>query len=275
MIIQSSNFGNQRIIRSGVHEGKYRYGDHIHQFCELVWVLEGEIEMTVNGRRELARAGDMTVITPYLVHSFHTESYSKILIAVLSDSFITGSIGYEELLAGRERSTFTMSKELVALLYAKDFVQLCTSQRGVRIDNNYLHNVESLIHLIFAEYFNTVPTVSTAIGGSALSKILLYVSEHFTEELTLKSVGAALGYSPKYVSNCIASLGGWSFRRLVNSLRIDQAKFLLVNQPRLTVVDVALRCGFANEQSFHRAFGTLVGTTPAKYRREKLSQRNG
>lgn len=271
MIIQKSNFGSEKRIRSGIHEGRYCYGDHMHQFCELVWVLEGEIEMTVAGKREIARKGDMTVITPYLVHSFYTAEYSKILIAVISDSFIVSSIRKEELFSDFERSTFTLSKELSDLLYAKDFAGLCLSQLGVRYDNNYLHNVESLIHLIFAEYFNTVPTVTPNSSKTTLSKILIYLSEHFTEPLTLRSVGLALGYSPKYVSNCISRLGGWSFRRLLNSLRVDHAKFLLVSDPHLTVVDVALRCGFSNEQSFHRAFLENVGTTPAKYRKEKSS----
>ena len=92
MIIQNTNFGSIQIIRSGVHEGKYCFGDHIHQFSELVWVLDGELEMTVNGKMEIAKKGDFTVISPFAIHSFFTPEYSKIHIAVISDSFIVGRI---------------------------------------------------------------------------------------------------------------------------------------------------------------------------------------
>ncbi len=269
MIVQNSNFGSTHIIRSGIHEGKYCFGDHIHQFCELVLVLDGEIEMTVNGKTEIARAGDITVITPFAIHSFNTPEYSKIHIAVISDSFIVNNITPEELYSKRERATFTPSSELLSFLNARGYIDLCLTQLGKRNDNNYLHKVSSLIYLIFSEYFNTVPAVGDSAGKNALSTILIYMTEHFTEDLTLESVGAALGYSPKYVSNCVSGLSGFNFRRLLNSLRVEYAKNLLINQRHITVLDVALRCGFSNERSFHRAFLEIVGITPAVYRRTK------
>ncbi len=271
MIIQNTNFGSIQIIRSGVHEGKYCFGDHIHQFSELVWVLDGELEMTVNGKMEIAKKGDFTVISPFAIHSFFTPEYSKIHIAVISDSFIVGKISHDELYTQRERAVFSPSAELCEFLDKKGYVELCLSQLGRRNDNNYLHSISSLIYLIFTEYFNTVPTSSRVSGKNALSRILIYMTEHFTENLTLESVGASLGYSPKYVSNCIAGLSGFNFRRLLNSLRVEYAKNLLINQKHLTVMDIAMRCGFSNERSFHRAFSDIVGTTPAGYRRTKTT----
>ena len=272
MIVQNSNFGSTHVIRSGIHEGKYCYGDHIHQFCEFVLVLDGEIEMTVNGKKEIARAGDITVITPFAVHSFNTPEYSKIHIAVISDSFIVGQISAFELYSERERATFTPSRELSAFLQKKGYVELCLSQLGKRNDNNYLHSISSLIYLIFTEYFNTSPTVGNLSGKNALSSILIYMTQNFTENLTLESVGAALGYSPKYVSNCVSGLSGFNFRRLLNSLRIEYAKNLLINERHLTVMDIAMQSGFSNERSFYRAFLDVVGVTPSVYRRKKTSE---
>ena len=274
MIIQKSNFGSVHVIRSGIHDGKYCFGDHIHQFAELVWVLDGEIEMTVNGRTELAKKGDFTVISPFAIHSFYTPEYSKIHIAVISDSFIVDRITPDELYRERQSAVFTPSDELCDFLDKKGYIELCLSQLGKRDDNNYLHSISSLIYLIYTEYFNTVPAQIGFSSKNALSSILIYMTEHFTEDLTLENVGAALGYSPKYVSNCVASLPGFNFRRLVNSLRIEYAKNLLINQTHLTVLDVAMRCGFSNERSFHRAFLDIVGTTPAVYRRTKTSLNN-
>ena len=271
MIIQKSNFGSVRIIRSGIHEGKYCFGDHIHQFPELIWVLDGEIEMTVNGRTEIAKKGDFTVIHPFAIHSFFTPEYSKIHIAVISESFIVGQITSEELHKERERAVFTPSPELCSFLDKKGYIELCITQLGKRDDNNYLHSISSLIYLIYSEYFNTVPQVEGFSGKNALSSILIYMAEHFTEDLTLESVGAALGYSPKYVSNCLSGLSGFNFRRLLNSLRVEYAKNLLINQRHITVLDIAMRSGFSNERSFHRTFLDIVGTTPAAYRRTKTA----
>ena len=83
IIIQHTNFGATTSIKHGIHQN-HNYGAHIHQFSELVWVLDGMLEMNIDGKREVGKKGDMFVITPYVIHDFKTIDYSKIqLIQVL------------------------------------------------------------------------------------------------------------------------------------------------------------------------------------------------
>ena len=49
--------------------------------------------------------------------------------------------------------------------------------------------------------------------------------------------------------------------------RIAKAKRLLKQQD-LSLVDVALACGFVSQSAFNRTFKQHVGTTPRKYRLE-------
>ena len=49
--------------------------------------------------------------------------------------------------------------------------------------------------------------------------------------------------------------------------RIAKAKKLLKRQD-LSLVDVALACGFISQSAFNRTFKKHVGTTPRKYRLE-------
>jgi transcriptional regulator GlxA family with amidase domain len=54
--------------------------------------------------------------------------------------------------------------------------------------------------------------------------------------------------------------------------RIDCAKALLLTSG-LSIVDIAIRSGFADQTTLTRTFGRIVGESPARWRRA-MSRRN-
>ena len=270
MLIQSLNFGSYTILRPGYHEGKYSFGYHIHQFCELIRVMEGELEMTVDGKTELVTAGNIIAITPFQIHSFYTPHYCKIWICVFSNDFIQSLIPFEELCGRRERCYFTPSKALLSLISEYGFENLCANLGRYINEKPIVYTVRSVFHLIMSEYFKSVPAVIGGQSQKTLQRILVYMSEHFRENITQTTVGKALGYTSQYVANCFHGITGMNFRTMLNSLRIEYAKGLLINTDR-NVLDIALESGFSVERSFYRAFLDVVGVTPGEYRRQKRS----
>ncbi len=267
MKIQHTNFGSISVIRCGIHEGKYDYDTHIHQFCELVWVLDGEIEMTVDGKTEVARASDITVIAPFQAHSFYTPKGCRIWICVISDDLLS-AIPRDELYCPRSKAVFTPSAELDGYLRGCDFPELCLQFARMSQDSRYLHRIKSVFYLILSEYFSKTSALARAVGGDTLSKILIYISENFRDDINQGAVGKALGYSPRYISNCFKALPGINFRTMLNSMRIECAKGLLINTDK-NITEIAMDAGFAGERSFHRAFLGIAGITPGEYRRRK------
>ena len=88
MRIQTDNFGFNEAFRCRLHENSYNYPAHLHQFTEFAIILDGELEITVNDNKRVAKQGDIAVISPFAVHSFSTPKYCKIWIAVFSDTYI-------------------------------------------------------------------------------------------------------------------------------------------------------------------------------------------
>lgn len=60
-----------------------------------------------------------------------------------------------------------------------------------------------------------------------------------------------------------------SFRHLVDEVRRASA-MAMIEDPRLTITEVALLLGFSEPSPFHRAFKRWTGTTPAEHRRRVL-----
>ena len=271
MFIQQHNFGNNLTIRCGHTDGVHNSGDHLHQFCELEMILEGEIEITVDGKTYSAKPGDIAVIAPFRTHSFYTPKYVKQLICVFSNAFLTDFLPLTELCKLRQTPIFHAPQHLWSYLINSDFHNTKTKLSfDESADADLIHKIKSTIYLIISEYFNKVPSTGSSKIDNTLSKILIYISENYRQNLNLASVGTALGYSPKYVSNCLRALHGSSFRSLLNSIRIEQAKIMLVNTD-MSNITIAYECGFVSEVSFHRVFLELVGSTPKQYRLSRKS----
>ena len=145
------------------------------------------------------------------------------------------------------------------------------SEAHARVDYETVRyrSIKALVYTVFEEYTRTVPQIpESKPKSSVLIETFTYLSEHFTENVDLTDVAAALGYSPTYISHAISAMPNMNFRRLLNSLRIDRAKLLLVSND-FRLIDIALECGFTSERTFYRAFSEIVGITPTEYRRLK------
>ena len=266
MFIQHHNFGTQPILRFGYAQHSHNSDDHLHQFFELNMVFEGEEEITLGNKTLTARAGDMAIIPAFNSHAFRTPEAVKMFICVFPISFIGGSYSNDILLRPRETHIFRPSEALWRFLIDSGF----TSMRGYhaydeREDAAEIGRLSAIFHMIMAEYYAAVPVARDGEYYAALPKVLSYMAAHYTEDLSLKSVGAALGYSPKYVSNCLAVMPNFNFRRLLNSMRVECAKELL-RSTDMSNYEIATSSGFNTECSFHRVFREFVGKTPGEYR---------
>ncbi|MGI5898297.1 MAG: helix-turn-helix transcriptional regulator [Christensenellales bacterium] len=101
-------------------------------------------------------------------------------------------------------------------------------------------------------------------------KIINYIKEHCLEyDLSLDSIAHVLGLSPIAVSRVTKQVTGRSYKDYLIGLRIDHAKRMLVDE-NASVAEVCRRVGYANISHFIKTFKAVVGTTPAKYKKEPM-----
>ena len=271
MIIQHSNFGSKSIIRPGVHTGYHTYGTHMHQFSELLYVVEGSIYSTVGDSCELVSAGQMSIITPLKPHSTCSYEPCKMFLYVFSNDFISNFIPEEELYRGYERSVFTPSEELRAYIDAKLYDATCTFSHTQ--NPQAYRTARACFSAIFDEYVTSVGAEMKKVTNNALSSILLYIANHFREDVSLARISKELGYTTGYISHCLSALPGMSFTDILNSLRIEHAKELIATR-KISNVELAYECGFSSERTFYREFAKNMGVTPQRYAELSAEERH-
>ena len=265
MQVHYKNFGAKTSVRCGFLEGDYTFPEHIHQYPEIVFVEDGELTLTVDGATEKVGKGDFAIVAPFRTHSFKTEKYVKRWICVFSDDFLKNVLTDEQYYGSGESCVFHASEELLSYVKNKLYD---SGERFFEMTESEILSFKSLLLAIYEEYIRKSNSVVKKRNNKAISSILLYISEHCTEKLSLSSIGSALGYSRKYVSLCLTDIEGMNLFWLINSFRADIAKSLLATTKK-TMLDIAIECGYSSERSFLRAFKQVTDTTPGEYRKKK------
>ena len=91
--------------------------------------------------------------------------------------------------------------------------------------------------------------------------------EQLAHEWTVRELAEQCGLGVTQFSAHCKRLTNMPPLQYVNHLRLDVAAGLLLEQPDLTVTDVALQCGFSTSQYFATAFRRRFGCTPRDYRK--------
>ena len=85
--------------------------------------------------------------------------------------------------------------------------------------------------------------------------------------LTIKELSDKLQTNRTYLSGYIKTKYEMSFRDWITGLRIEYAKRLLAQNPRLTVADISEKSGFLSPSHFIRMFKENAGCTPVKWKK--------
>ena len=254
MFVQTENFGSSNEFRCRKHKENYNYRTHLHQFAELMLVLEGEIEVTIDSRTEIARAGQFILIFPLQSHSFRTPEFSRVWNCVFTQSLVSDFFNLYNSRVG-ERAVFDGSE------HSRE----CFTRLLVDGDDLRFFSVKSCLYAALADFVSqTAPTARTS-DSRLSSKLIDWLGENAASPVTLADAASSLGYAENYLSHKITKLFGMSFRNLLGCLRAEKAKELLSTTDK-TILQIAYECGFGSERSFSRSFERATGDTPGIYR---------
>ena len=88
----------------------------------------------------------------------------------------------------------------------------------------------------------------------------------FSCDLSLQALANESGYSRVHFVRMFRAATGYSPHKYLLNLRLERARQLLKN-PSLSLIDIALDCGFSSHSHMSRLFHRFVGVTPSAYRR--------
>jgi AraC-like DNA-binding protein len=90
---------------------------------------------------------------------------------------------------------------------------------------------------------------------------------YLQNQLTIKELADSLKISPKYLSQVINEQLGLNFFNFINQYRVEEVKKRLTDKKyeHLSMLGIALDCGFNSKSSFNSVFKSQTGLTPSGY----------
>jgi AraC family carnitine catabolism transcriptional activator len=236
-------------------------GFHPERACTpelLSWLRARAAESTILGGIDtgsviLARAG---LLKGYraTVHWEHLAAFQEDFL----DVKVTGSL-FEI-----DRNRFTSSGGTSSLDL---MLQLISLKHGY---NLAVQISEQLIHERIREPHDDqrMPvSLRLQIHHPKLIKIIELMENHLDIPLAIDSLAEQLGLSSRQISRIFRNNLNMSPGRFYLKLRLDKARQLL-SQTSMSILDVAMACGFSSNAAFTKAFKGFFGLTPRQERHQ-------
>lgn len=102
-------------------------------------------------------------------------------------------------------------------------------------------------------------------GNFVVRAAMQYIREHYAEHISLSDVADSVYVSQWHLSKLINGCLGQSFFDILNGLRIQKAKELLMD-PALRVHEIALVVGYGDVAHFSKNFKKATGVSPMEFR---------
>ena len=242
--------------------GRFTYLPGYHLIRErydsfLVMLVEsGTVNAVVDGRVIRAYPGQVLILNCYERHEYGSEDGAQVLWAHF-DGRLAGEF-YEELVESKGNLITTSKENEIRSLLEKILAGLSGGKKMTEGDYSvYLHKL--LNHLMISEGKGTVGE------ENPFNDVASYISEHFSEEISLKALAETAHLTPYYFVRAFKKKVGMTPYQFLIETRISSAKYYLASSDD-SVATVAEKVGFKDVSAFCSSFKKRTGFSPMEYR---------
>lgn len=232
---------------------------HFHRDIEIIQIISGCLEVTVRGETKRLFADDIMVASSNESHGFVTIGTSEFKVFIIPSEIVPEFIACttDEMLSSPFLTKCSGTEKLIALTeslipYAHKDITLSAV--------GYVYAILGIL----VEELGFVPKNKQEYSNYLLQKMLVYIEDHFREDLLISDVAKYCGYHKDYLSKIFNANVGCGFNRYVNLLRVRYAKKLIA-QEKLSLDEICSESGFQSMISFRRAFTDYYGQSPYQY----------
>jgi AraC-like DNA-binding protein len=269
---------------------KFIFPHHWHECYELILVLDGKVDVVIDGYALEAFRNDIVSINPGQMHGFpNSENGTRLRFFQFETGVFSKDVGVvpgealffrKPVLRGDgypkqdepDEALYTQVYRLLAAL----FTEYREQKTGYRLA------IKAILYQIALVYLRNSPPETNGplkiplpvvkrhtswVTEQRMERVYQLIFKNFDHiDLDLDKAAEAAALSPSYFARLFKEQIGRSFYDYLTTVRVSHAKeFLLTTDLPLCLI--ADKCGFASQSTFHRVFKAETSCTPAVYRK--------
>lgn len=250
---------------------------HFHEYIELLFGLDCNIDVEIGGKIYKMLSGDLILINSTEIHNtpcFHNAQNRYIVVKFSPQQIYTSEQSLFEL---KYMLPFWLSDLNVDRRIPAEALKNSSVQKNMNAilkewqQMNYGYELcmrikilDILLWLLRYWNHNGVALLDSCKVPLELCRVLPFISSHLSD-VTARQAAEYCGYSYTYFSEVFKKAMHMNFRDYLLRRRLNEAEKQLLLGDR-DITDIALSVGFSAPSHFIKQFKKIKGITPAQYR---------
>ncbi len=245
---------------------------HWHSRMEVIYLLEGDCQVEMGQDLYCGKPGDMFIVHSGILHDIHPNPEHCVMYICTFDPLILTFLNekpriLQEYITAEELRAKGMVKKLEEILEEI----LLEHQQGLKGHQILIQSgIIRLYSLLVRNFESSAPVLRRDPAKAELfQKALVYIAEHYSENISLQNLAGILNYSTAYVSVLFTTYTGMNFKVYLDSFRVNKSMKMLQDNTA-TIAEVATRCGYENIRTFNNTFKRITGMSPSDFKQSNL-----
>ena len=252
---------------------------HWHEDLQFIYVLDGIAEVRTLDNSLQIQAGEAIFINKEVVHfvgEIKNCHYNSFLFPTYFLAFYTGSHAKDFGASIITNDRLSLLHFTPAVGWQKEITTILQQLVQLEKDKTIFYVYEVLVKL--ASLWLTMrkniilpQNQKESVVQLRMQKILRFIEEHFSEDITLSDLSASANISKSECSRCFKISMDTTPYKYLTEYRLSKAAQLLgkTNEP---VGNIAAAVGFHQMSHFGKCFKEKTGYSPKEYREMALNQ---
>lgn len=245
--------------------------NHWHTNVEVLYLLSGSMHVVCGEQQFMLSEKDLFVINSSEIHYTKTGLQTSYLLLQIPYEFFARCIArFDEVHFHHyfPASKINCSPSLNAMVKHLTAMQDLFQKKEDGYPFLFHSHLQLFLHTLYTQFSQRSSLPEVASNEKALARIrsiIVYVENHYTEDLSLKETASLFALNPEYFCRFFKKHMGFNFLKYVNMVRLSHIhQDLFLTQDSIS--DILERHGFTNYKLFYKMFKDSYGCTPLSLR---------
>lgn len=140
-------------------------------------------------------------------------------------------------------------------------------KQNIPSDNYIKTLIQPLCRMFELLYLQIEKNESCLYVSSIYKKIIDFISDNYTHEISLNDIATECNYSPSYIRHIFKKESNYTISHYIEILRVSHAKKLLSSSDK-SISEIASIVGYSEPNYFTNIFRKETGMSPKAYRKQ-------